>query len=187
MCIAWSIPVAFATNAESTSDNSIIQIEFDEYMASKSHYKALLQEGYTLIIHVGEKNEDAGVAEFLSCDESALPEDLIMPYGNGIPTTTWDVSLQGSRSINGTSTDTLGYLFTNFIFTGCSAYEADIYNRGTSTLKAAFMEKGSIDPFASFSVPAQSVAVRYVTKYSWYGRFTNPCKVEGTVFKFVMT
>lgn len=72
-------------------------------------------------------------------------------------------------------------------FVGCSAYEADIVNLSNSALSVDFLVKNtSTSPFASFSIPAQSVVAKIVTKPSWYARFKCPCDVSGNVFKYVM-
>lgn len=195
MCVSCLTPIAFATSVENSDKNSIIQIEFDEYISSKEYYRSFLEEGKTLIIRLGDKYKDAGLAEFASGNgsnadtvqiKSALTENIV-PYGIGIPTKDWNVSLQGTRSILGSDTSTLGYLFTNWNFVGCSAYEADIVNLSNSALSVDFLVKNtSTSPFASFSIPAQSVVAKIVTKPSWYARFKCPCDVSGNVFKYVM-
>ena len=195
MCVSCFSPIALAASIENSDDSSVIQVELDDYISSREYYRTLLLEGYTLIVHVGEEREEDGLEEFTLCDDTmnletaddqeSLVED-IMPYGDGIPTREWNVAKQGTRSIEGSRRDTLGYLFTNYIFVGCSTYEVDLYNRGTSTLKADVGKKGSTKAFSSLSVPAQSAAVKLVMQPSWYARFKLPCDVSGKVFKYVM-
>ncbi len=189
MCVSCMIPIAFAASAENSDSSSVIQVEFDEYISSKDNYTALLEEGYTLIIHIGEENEAAKLAELGMSPDTCQSQSMrteYMPYGITIPTYEWNVATLGTRTIDGKRNDTLGYLFTNYIFTGCSVYETSIYNRSNSTLEAHFVEKGQTSAFTQFKVPAKSTAVNLVFKPSWYGRFKMPCDVYGQVFKYVM-
>lgn len=190
MCVSCMIPIAFAASSENSDNGSVIQVEFDEYISSKNDYTALLEEGYTLIIHIGEENEAAKLAELgmsLDAYQSQSMRTEYIPYGAYIPTYEWNVEKFGTRTIDGKTNDGLGYLFTNYIYTGCSVYEVKIYNRSSSnTLDAQFVEKGKFSPFTQFKVPAKSTAVKFVYKPSWYGRFVAPCDVYGQVFKYVM-
>lgn len=190
LCISCAMPTAFAADSTEESDiDPVIQIEFDDYVSSKEYYRTLLEEGYTLIIHVGEENEAAGLAEF-SCNDDANAdvdqnEPTIVPYGDSAPYYGWDVSHSPS-AINGKDLHLTGPLYTNYYYTGCSVYELDLYNYNDKKVKWELVSKKDLSTFKTFEIAPDSAIVKLVYEPSWFGRFYRPCNVQGTVFKYVM-
>lgn len=181
--------MAFAVDDENLDENSIIQVEFEEYISSQTEYRELLEEGYTLIIHIGDENENDKLAALNMNMDICQSESMRPKYeinGDNIPTYEWNVAKLGTRTIDGKRNGSLGYLFTNYIYVGCSVYEVSLYNRGDSEVEAHFVEKGQTSAFTKFKIPAKSTAVKLVYKPAWYGRFKLPCDIYGQVFKYVM-
>lgn len=184
LCVSCVMPTAYAAVSDEESDvDPVIQIEFDDYISSKEYYRTLLEEGYTLIIHVGEENEEAGLAEF-----SYQNEPAIVPYGDYGPIHEWNVHLQGTRSISGKAeySNVFKWLYTNYYFTGASTFELALYNNGDNNVDCELKYKSDHTRFNNFVIPAQSSVLKYVHESSWYARFKKPCNITGKVNEFIM-
>ena len=175
-------PISMAANLDNLSDNSVLYLEYNEYIASQDYFTSLAKNGYTLIVHVGEENEQAELERIAS--EADGSPDLMQPSRSrelNIPTYKYNVLENGKKTISGSCDYNLGYLFTNYIYYGCSAYEVSLYTRGDDTLEVDLVPEDEIIEFLSYEVPPESTVIKYVTEYSWYGRFRNPCSVYGYV------
>lgn len=193
LCVSCVMPTAFAAaGAEESDIDPVIQIEFDDYISSKEYYRSLLEDGYTLIVHVGEENEDAGLAEFTSYDDVSADADqnesAIVPYNDYGPIHEWNVHLQGTRSINGKAeySNVFKWLYTNYYFTGASTFELALYNNGDNNVDCELKYKSDHTRFNNFVIPAQSSVLKYVHESSWYARFKKPCNITGKVNEFIM-
>lgn len=187
LCTSCLSPFALAASSENDASDSVINLEYQEYIASKDYYTSLAKGGYTLVIHVGEEYEAAEL-ERIAADSTSAPDILknnSMLRGLYIPTYKYNVLTGGKKTIDGTCNDSLGYLFTNYIYCGCTAYEVSLYNRGSSTLNVDLVKSGSTSSFLSYKVPSKSTVIKYVSVSEWYGRFANPCSVSGYVARDV--
>lgn len=181
LSVTCAIPAALAAGPDVASDDSVVYLGYDEYTASKDHYTALAKEGYTLVIYVGDENEEAEL-ERINSESSTMPDVLQSPVerASSIPIYRYNV-MNGKKTISGSCDDTMGYSFTLFNYYGCSSYEVSLYNRGDTRLSVDLVPEGELSAFVSYKIPAKSTVIKYVTQSSWYGRFANPCSVNGYV------
>lgn len=180
--ISCITPIAFAVGVDEIPNDSVIQLEYDEYISSQDYFTDLAKKGYTLVVHVGEENENAELARIAS--ESDPSPDMVHPSPSReltIPIYSYDVMKNGKKTISGSCDNSLGYLFTNYIYYGCPSYEVSLYNRGDDTLKVDLVPENETTAFLSYKIPAESTVIKYVTEPAWYGRFKNPCSVSGYV------
>lgn len=188
LCLACVAPVALAAEVTDATEENVINLEYQDYISNQDYYTELAKAGATLVIYVGEENEEAELERIATISSS--PSDILAENfnarGANIPTYTYDIGKYGRKGIDGTNLLHPGYTFTNYIYVGCTAYEVYLYNKNNATLTAEYVEKGKTSKFAQDKVPAKSGVVKYVTKPEWYGRFQNPCSVEGYVRKMVM-
>ena len=175
--------VAFAAEVAPVEDNEI-SLEYQEYYDNQDYYNNLAKNGYTLYVHVGPEYDEWEMERIT--EKSTGSEDCLVqsdPYTREltIPTYYYDMLERGKKVISGSTTTTLGYLFTNYIYHGCSSFEISLYNRGDDTLEVDLVQEGSSVAFESYDIPAETTVIKYTTEDYWYGRFKNPCSVYGYV------
>lgn len=188
LCLACVAPVALAAEGTDAAEENVINLEYQDYISNQDYYTELAKAGATLVIYVGEENEEAELERIssISGNDVDILGESVVARGPYIPTHEYDIEKYGRKGIEANVKDGIGVTFTNYIYVGCTSYEVYFYNRGDKALKAQYVKKGETVKFAEDKVPAKSGVVRYVTKPKWYARFQNPCNVEGYVRKMVM-
>ena len=188
LCLACVAPIALAAEVTDATEENVINLEYQDYIANQDYYTELANAGATLVIYVGEENEEAELERIASISDNNVDVlgKNITARGPYIPTYEYDIEKYGRKGIEARVTDGLGYTFTNYIYVGCTSYEVYVYNRGDKALTAQYVQKGETTKFSENKIPAKSGVVTYVTKPKWYGRFQNPCNLEGYVRKMVM-
>ena len=189
LCLACVAPIALAAEVTDAMEENVINLEYQDYISNQDYYTELAKAGATLVIYVGEENEEAELQRISEVTAGAVVDTLqgtSFARETDIPRYPHDVAKYGRVEINGACTDTIGNLFTKYYYTGCTAYEAYIYNRSDKKLTADFVRHGETLKFSSKTIPAKSGVVTYITQPSWYGRFKNPCSVKGYVRQMVM-
>lgn len=118
------VPTASATTVDvQETDSMELHVEYMEFYNNQQYYKDLAKnEGYTIIINVGE--EYADLENERIANEAVQIDELVSEkqtrYGTP-PTQPWNVLTQGTKGFSGTATNSICY--TKFLYCGCTSYD----------------------------------------------------------------
>lgn len=185
--LCLQVPTASATTVDVQEVDSMeLYVEYMEFYNNQQYYKNLAKnEGYTIIINVGE--EYADLENERIANEAAQIDELVsgkQARDGTVPTKEWDILNQGAKGFSGTATNTTCY--TEYKYYGWTAYEVSIYNSSSNyTLYYRFYNTGnsttySLSPGTSV---IQSVALNPETRF--YLGFDAPGQTTGYVEKDV--
>ena len=180
-CLQFPTASATAVDVQET-DSMELHVEYMEFYNNQQYYKDLAKnEGYTIIINVGEEYADLE-NERISI-EATQSDELVsgkQARDASVPQDEWNVLTQGTKGFSGTATNTICY--TVYKFYGCTSYEVSIYNSSPyNTLKYRFYNTGDD---ATYSLSTGTSIIKYVPLNSntrFYLGFYAPGQATGYI------
>ena len=181
--LCLQVPAASATTVDVQKVDSMeLYVEYMEFYNNQQYYKDLAKnEGYTIIINVGEEYADLENERIAS--EAIQIDELVsgkQARDGSIPTREWDILNQGTKGFSGTATNSTCY--TEYEYYGCTAYEVSIYNSSShNMLYYIFYNTGNN---STYSLSAGTSVIKYVPlnpETRFYLGFDAPGQVTGYV------
>ena len=177
------VPTASATTVDvQETDSMELHVEYMEFYNNQQYYKDLAKnEGYTIIINVGE--EYADLENERIANEAVQIDELVsekQTRDGTPPTQPWNVLTQGTKGFSGTATNSICY--TKFLYCGCTSYEVSIYNSSPhNTLYFRFYNTGD---GTTYSLSTGTSVIKYVAlnpETKFYLGFDAPGQASGYV------
>lgn len=137
---------------------NIIRVEYSDFINNKVYYSQLVNDGYTLIINVGEENaekEQARIDALAAQADNGI--DTLKPNlerGANIPNSTWNIAKKGMYSFRGEASHGSS-TYTANQFYGVTSYNISVYNAVSGELTVQVFDAVD-DDYADFSFTVKS-------------------------------
>lgn len=152
LCI---LPYYAGAVSDETQDD-YIYVTYEEFHGNRAHYDALLMQGYTICVSVGDEHADEEIARFTQ------PENTLhtlspssQTRGPSMPTEEDARDIHEIAPYHFECNAEYEMLYTNYRFYGCTAYLVNGFNADYSN-KLRMRAYGTTSGTVDFSVPARS-------------------------------
>lgn len=163
MVLLFSYVVPFSALAVEntyTTEENIMNVDYDEFHNNRAYYDKFLDQGYTIYVYVGDEHADEEIERRNRSRSGEVHhlDDSDLSRGTSYPTEDrWNIHEQGPYNYD---VDTrFERIYTEFLLFGCDGYLIDGYNyNANNNLKISIYN--TINGLKTFSVPPQTEIYR---------------------------
>lgn len=179
LCI---LPCYAGAVSDDTQDD-YIYVTYEEFHGNRARYDALLLQGYTICVSVGDEHADEEIARFTQQENRLYTLNPSNPSrGTLTPSESRDIHEIGPY--NFTCNAEYEMLYTNYQFYGCTAYLVNGFNADYNN-KLRMRAYGTTSGTVDFSAPARSSIYKVVGTESeakrFFVAFFAPSNAYGTI------